>query len=93
MARLHYSFQNGSENDIKSTHVTFQTGAYYGDQYQKLSFINEVIQNYHYKNKLITTLWSQGRLNETKESEGCDNKDPRLTLNWTLPFSFLNFSF
>ena len=59
--------QNENENDIKSTQITFKTRACHGYQSQKLSFINGVTQNHHYKNKQTTTLWSQGGLHEPKK--------------------------
>ena len=61
---------------LKCSPTTFQTGVYHSYHYQNLYFIKEVTQNHHHKNKLTTTLWSQGWLPKTKKSKGYDSKDP-----------------
>ena len=56
MTKLHDMLQSENEKDIKSTQITFKTGACHGYQTQRLSFINGVTQNHHYKSKQTTTL-------------------------------------
>ena len=56
MTKLQDMLLSENGKDIKSTQITFKTGACHGYQTQRLSFINGVTQNHHYKSKQTTTL-------------------------------------